>query len=179
MTTLTDFSLTDDILAHLDVQLASARRMLQIVLEQASAIRRRAVRQVVVTAGELQVEMHRRELIERERAALMQRAAAELGIPAAQASARIGFSSVAELMDLESAQIATSRNAELRQLLGEIEREHELNRALMTQELAFLDHLLGLAGAAGGYVAPAGTRASRSAISASRVHRQRLFDLEA
>jgi hypothetical protein len=39
------------------------------------------------------------------------------------------------------ARSATERSAELRGLLAEIAREHATNRALMRQELAFLDHL--------------------------------------
>ena len=39
--------LTRDVLVHLSAQLDSARRMLAIVLEQATAIRQRAVPQIV------------------------------------------------------------------------------------------------------------------------------------
>jgi hypothetical protein len=38
------------------------------------------------------------------------------------------------------------RSAELRGLLGEIAREHGINRALMRQELTFLSHLTRLIG---------------------------------
>jgi hypothetical protein len=38
--------------------------------------------------------------------------------------------------------VARERSAELRGLLAEIGREHAINRALMRQELAFLDHLM-------------------------------------
>jgi hypothetical protein len=41
---------------------------------------------------------------------------------------------------------ARQRSAELRGLLAEIAREHGINRALMRQELAFLDHLVRLIG---------------------------------
>src|SRR3954447_2029661 len=41
---------------------------------------------------------------------------------------------------------ARERSAELRGLLEEITREHGVNRALMRQELAFLDHLMRLVG---------------------------------
>ena len=41
---------------------------------------------------------------------------------------------------------ARERSAELRGLLEEIAREHGINRALMRQELAFLDHLMRLVG---------------------------------
>ena len=42
--------------------------------------------------------------------------------------------------------MAHSRSAELRGLLAEIAREHGINRALMRQEMAFLDHLTRLIG---------------------------------
>ena len=44
------------------------------------------------------------------------------------------------------AALAQERSAELRGLLDVVAREHHVNRALMTQELAFLDHLLRLSG---------------------------------
>jgi hypothetical protein len=176
---MADRPLIEDLLAHLDVQLASARRMRQIVLEQASAIRRRAVRQVVATTGELQVEMHRRELIERDRMRLMERAGHLLGL----APAAVGFSGVAALMDPASASIAQGRTDELRGLLAEIEREHELNRLLMAQELSFLDHLLGLAGGSGSYAARAqGTARGGAEFGRIRTNanlRRRVFDVEA
>ena len=49
------------------------------------------------------------------------------------------------LMPESSAQDALERSWELRGLLAELQREHTVNRALMHQELAFLDHLLRLA----------------------------------
>lgn len=178
-TALADPTLGSDLVAHLDAQLVSAQRLLAIVLEQASAIRRRAVRQVVVAAGELQVEMHRRELLERDRVALMVRASERLALtPEA-----IGFSSVVALMDPATAQLARERTEELTALLTKIDHEHTLNRMLMAQELSFLDHLLGLAGGAGGYAAGPGGAGSGS--EAPRVRRnphparKRVFDLEA
>ena len=45
--------------------------------------------------------------------------------------------------------MARERSSELRGLLEETKREHHVNRALMSQELAFLDHLLRLAGERG------------------------------
>ena len=175
-----DPALAEDLLAHLDLQLVSARRMHQIVLEQASAIRRRAVRQVVAAAGDLQVEMHRRELIERDRRGLMERAARLLHTTPES----VGLSSVITLLDVESAQIAQSRTDELRELLGRIEREHELNRALLAQELSFLDHLLSLAGGSGSYGAQAVPRTGERTGESPRVRRnpnvrRRVFDLEA
>ena len=142
-----DMPLTGDVLAHLDVQIDSARRLLAIVLEQGAAIRARDIQNVVRLAGALQVEMHRREVIEAERMRLLQRAGAKLAIGPGDVSLTL----LEGLMDEYSAQVARGRSAELRGMLVEIEREHTVNRALMQQELSFLDHLLRLAGGAGGY----------------------------
>ena len=46
-----DAELTRDVLVHLSAQLDSARRMLAIVLEQATAIRQRAIPQVTMLIG--------------------------------------------------------------------------------------------------------------------------------
>jgi hypothetical protein len=167
-----DAVLTRDVLSHLSTQLDSARRMLAVVLEQATAIRHRDVPAVVRLATGLQTEMHRREVIEVERVQLLERAGAHLGVSAADVS----IAMLANLMDPESAEVARNRTAELRGMLLEVQREHTTNRALMQQELAFLDHLLRLAGNAGGY---------DSGGDQAKVRRRRplmhqpVFDLEA
>ena len=75
-----DTALTTDVIAHLEAQLVSARRLLQIVLEQGASIRARDVQQVVTLTGMLQAELQRRALIERDRARLLDRAGAHLGV---------------------------------------------------------------------------------------------------
>ena len=50
------------------------------------------------------------------------------------------------LMSEDEAVEIESRSAELRGLLAEIAREHGINRALMRQELTFLDHLIRMVG---------------------------------
>jgi hypothetical protein len=142
-----DPSLIGDVLTHLENQLESARRMLAVVQEQGAAIRERNVPEVVQLATSLQTEMHRRELIEADRLRLLDRASVQLGVGAAD----ITMKTLTMLMDPQTAEFATARTQELRSILGVIQREHTTNRALMTQELAFLDHLLRLAGSAGGY----------------------------
>jgi hypothetical protein len=167
-----DVALTRDLLAHLDRQIDSARRMLAIVLEQATAIRQREVPSVVRLAGALQAEIHRRELIEVERTALLERAATKLSI----GSQDVSMSMLAEMMDPESADRARQRQGELRGLLEEVAREHQTNRSLMQQELAFLDHLLRLAGTAGAYGSGGEHSSSRQS---TRLMRRPVFDLEA
>jgi flagellar biosynthesis/type III secretory pathway chaperone len=167
-----DEVLTGEVLTHLRAQLESARRLQAIVGEQSAAIRQRAVPQIVRLAGELQVEMHRREILELERSRLVERAATELAIPVADVS----IMTLSRRMDGEASEIAHERTVELRALLNQIQREHQINRALMQQELAFLDHLLRLAGGTGSYDAAGDhTPASRT----RGLTRRPLFDLEA
>jgi hypothetical protein len=138
-----DIIFTNDVIAHLDAQLASARRLLAIVLDQGAAIRKRDVHNVVTLTGMLQAELQRRALIERDRARLLERAGAQLGV--APGAVTIGM--LDAVMGPQRVDEAHSRSAELRGMLEEIQREHHVNRALMNQELAFLDHLLRLADA--------------------------------
>jgi hypothetical protein len=72
---------------------------------------------------------------------------------------------------------ASERSAELRGLLGEVAREHGVNRALMRQELAFLDHLTRLMGAEPdtGYRPPSET----ATPTAPRATALRTLDLQA
>jgi len=168
----TDQLLAGDVLAHLDAQLVAAQRLLSVVLEQGAAIRRRDVQNVVRLAGMLQVEMQRRQMLEDERMRLLSRAGQKLSM----AGEQVTLTMLEALMDPGSAAETRQRTAELRGMLAEIQREHTVNRALMTQELAFLDHLLRLAGGAGGYDA-AGDHATPG-VGGSARHR-RVFDLEA
>ena len=125
----------------LEAQLVSARRLLGVVLDQGVAIRKRDVQNVVSLTGLLQVELQRRAMIERDRARLLERAGARLAL--APGAVTIGM--LDAVMDPLRAQQAQARSAELRGLLEEVQREHHVNRALMHQELSFLDHLLRLA----------------------------------
>jgi hypothetical protein len=131
-------ALSTDVLGHLDAQIASARRLLEIVLEQGAAIRARDVHTVVRLAGMLHGELTRRQQIESERSLLLARAGARLGI----AAELVTLTRLSALMDSASAQLAATRSAQLRGLLHELRREHSCNRALMQIELSFLDHLM-------------------------------------
>jgi hypothetical protein len=136
-----DAVLTGDVIAHLDAQLNSARYLLQVVLKQGAAIRERNVQSVVALSGILQAELQRRGLLDDERSRLLERAGARLGV----AAGAVTLSLLEGVMEPDSAQTARKRSSELRGLLEELQREHRCNRALMHQELAFLDHLLRLA----------------------------------
>jgi hypothetical protein len=168
-----DAILTGDVLAHLDAQLVAARQLLALVLEQAAAIRHGDVQTVVELAGMMQAEMQRRQVIDGERMRLLERAGARLGVTPGS----VTLSLLECLMDPLAAGQARARSSELRGLLSEVQREHACNRALMNQELAFLDHLLRLAdGTFDGYDA-AGDRAPNTQALVPK--RQRVLDLEA
>jgi FlgN protein len=131
-----------ELLVHLDRQLASARHLLQLVLAQGKAIRERDVDAVLGRLADIQTEMVRRGTLEQERAALLQRAGATLGIHPTE----VTVERLCALVTPGAAQAVRDRSAELRGLLAEIAREHGINRALMRQELAFLSHLTRLVG---------------------------------
>lgn len=127
---------------HLDQQIASARRLLDLVLRQGAAIRERDVEAVLARLADIQVEMAAREQLERERTDLIRRAAVRLGIdPIA-----VDLQQLAGLAAPADQERLLARSAELRGLLAELAREHGINRALMRQELTFLDHLLRITG---------------------------------
>jgi hypothetical protein len=132
-----------DVLAHLNAQLASARRLLQAVLLQGTAIRARDVQAVVGHAAAIQAEMDCRTRLDADRAALLRHAGSRLGLPAHE----VTLEALGALLDDAQAALARERAAELRGLLAEIGREHHVNRALLHQELAFLGHLLAMVGA--------------------------------
>lgn len=157
-----------ELLAHLDVQIASARKLLGIVLEQGAAIRERDVEGVLARLADIQTEMGRRAQLEQDRTRLLQSAGAVLGVPAAQ----VTLERLCVLVTPAAATAARDRSAELRGLLAEIAREHGINRALMRQELAFLSHLVRLVGQEpeAGY-RPGSTPSDRPAGGPGQLHR--------
>ncbi|HLL92662.1 MAG TPA: flagellar export chaperone FlgN [Solirubrobacteraceae bacterium] len=159
-----DRALVEDVLAHMDAQIESARSLLEVVLEQGAAIRARDVHAVVRLAGILRGEMGRRQLLEEERSRLLARSGERLSVPAEGVTLAL----LSTLMDSAGSERASARSAELRGLLHELQREHSCNRALMQIELGFLDHLMGMLALDGvnGYD-PSGS--SRS-ITQSRPH---------
>jgi hypothetical protein len=152
--------LGDDVVAHLDAQIASARRLLSAVLRQGQSIRAREVEEVMARLADIQAEMGRRAALEGTRTAILTTAGAALGIP----PHTVTIESLAQLLAPAHAATALQRSAELRGLLGEIAREHAINRVLMRQELAFLDHLMRELGAEPdtGYGALAGGAAAHA-----------------
>ena len=137
-----DPQLSGAVLVHLDAQIASARRLLASILAQGQAIRARDVESVVQRLSDVKTEMSLRASLEEQRTDLLVRAGVALGVPAPN----VTLDAMTTLMPPEQAARAQTLSAELRGLLAEIAREHGINRALMRQELAFLDHLVRLIG---------------------------------
>jgi hypothetical protein len=169
-----------DVLAHLDAQLGSARRLLAQILRQSGAIRQRDVDGVLATMTDIQGEMAARSRLESERTELLWRAGRTLGVPAEA----VTLAELTGLMDPHEAEDARGRSAELRGLLSEIEREHAINRALMRQELSFLEHLTRMlgGGSEGAGYGPPGTTGGRAGSNISRPNGRtalHVLDLEA
>jgi hypothetical protein len=172
---IVDVALGHELIAHLDHQVGSAQRLLQIVLAQGAAIRARDVEEVVRYAGAMEVEMQRRVSIEETRTRLLDRAGAHLGVTPSS----VTIEQLSTLLDGPTAELARERSTQLRGLLEEAKREHTLNRALMHQELAFLDHLLLVldGDGSGAYQADGATRANANPAPTS--NQRRVLDLEA
>jgi FlgN protein len=164
-----------EVLRHLDAQISSARRLLECILRQGAAVRERQVDAVLASMTEIQAETGARTRLEHERAALLTRAGQALGI----APQGVTLEAITQLMAPAEADLARARSAELRGLLAEIARVHGINRALMRQEMAFLDHLTRLIGQEpqAGYRPPAGAAGARAPRSAPPRHR--VLDLQA
>ena len=137
-----DAQLAGAVLVHLDAQIASARRLLGSILAQGKAIRSRDVEGVVARLSDVKTEMGLRGTLEEQRTDLLVRSGVALGVPAPS----VTLDAMTTLMPAYEAALARQRSAELRGLLAEIAREHGINRALMRQEMAFLDHLVRLIG---------------------------------
>jgi hypothetical protein len=135
-------ALAAGVLDHLDAQIASAERLLACVLRQGGAVRARDVTTVLASLSEIQGEMGARERLELQRTDLLHRAGGVLGL----APGAVTLEGLTGLMTASQAAGARERSARLRGLLTELAREHGVNRALMRQELSFLDHLVGLLG---------------------------------
>jgi hypothetical protein len=152
--------LGEQVIGHLDDQISSGRRLLGSILAQGKAIREQDVEAVVARLADIKTEMDFRGRLENGRTELLTLAGTRLGVP----PAAVTLEALTTLVAPVEADSARRRSAELRGLLEEIAREHGINRALMRQELAFLDHLIRLVGGeatAGAYGREAGVAPSQ------------------
>jgi hypothetical protein len=126
------------LLEHLGRQVASSRRLLEIVILQRDAIRRQDVDTVLASLADVHAEMGFRARLEQERDGLLAEAAEQRG----------AAPDTLDLDDLLAGRPpaeclqARTMSAELRGLIVEVGRIHDQNRVLIRQELTFLDHLM-------------------------------------
>ncbi|MGI9658154.1 MAG: flagellar protein FlgN [Gaiellaceae bacterium] len=126
------------VVSHLDRQVRSTQRLLQIVLAQTDSIKDQDTEAVLAQLGEVQAELGNRAQLEQERDSLIRDTAMQLGVDPDEVTLETMLSST----DPVIATRARELSAELRGLLGEIERVHGQNRVLIRQELSFLGHLM-------------------------------------
>ena len=129
-----------DLMAHLEKQIRSSKRLLEIVIAQGAAIRARDVDGVLARLAELQGEMAQRLVLEQERERLIGAAAARLGVPATD----VDIEGILSLEPASDGGPARRLSAELKGLVDETARIHAQNQVLIKQELSFLDHLMRL-----------------------------------
>ena len=130
----------NEVVAHLQRQVESSRRLLGIVLAQTDAIKAQDVEGVLARLADVQAEMAVRQRLENERDSILFMAAERLGID----PGNVDLEGVLVDCPPAEAQRARMLSAELRGLLLETQRTHDQNRVLIRQELAFLSHLMSL-----------------------------------
>jgi hypothetical protein len=123
---------------HLQRQLESSRRLLEIVLLQRESIRKQDVEAVLASLTDVQAEMSYRARLEAERDAILRDAA----IGSGAAPETLDLEAVLAAVPVPEASQARALSAELRGLISEVGRIHDQNRLLLRQELTFLDHLM-------------------------------------
>jgi len=126
------------VLGHLERQLASARRLLGIVLAQTEAIKAQDVEGVLARLADMQTELAGRHVLEVERDTIIRDAATRAHL----APESVDLELLAAGLEPAENERVRAMSAELRGLLTEVGRVHEQNRVLIRQELAFLDHLM-------------------------------------
>jgi hypothetical protein len=127
---------------HLDEQLRSVARLREAVDALGVAIRDRDVSAALRHTGTLEAETIFRATLEERRAALLRRGAATIGVEPAE----VTVTALCAHVEPALADAARERSDELLRATEDVARKHRTNRALMQQELSFLDHLLRLGG---------------------------------
>ena len=148
---------------HLERQLTSAQRLLQVVIAQRDAIRAQDVEAVLARLSDVRQEMTRRLQLEKERDAILDHAAATLGRPAADLTLEM----LLALVPAAEAARARELSSHLRRTLSETAHIHGQNRVLIRQELSFLDHLMRVLSGTpeGAYSAGGGSAAGPQAVN--------------
>lgn len=130
------------LLDHFQGQLASVRRLIAIMDAQENAIRAHDVEGVIESAYDLQAELGRRIELELQRKRLLCEAASKLGVVPEE----VTLDMLLEGVEDEPAEHARMASRTLGELIAELTRRHQLNRDLLHQELAFVEHMLAALG---------------------------------
>jgi hypothetical protein len=148
------------LIEHLQRQLDSSRRLLEIVLGQRDSIRKQDVESVLASLTDVQSEMAYRARLEAERDAIL----LEVALATGAAPDTLDLDAVLVGMPAHECAQARALSAELRGLITEVGRIHDQNRILLRQELTFLDHLMRVLSGTpqGGYSAAGWTHAPQT-----------------
>jgi hypothetical protein len=128
------------LILHLEAQTASAERLLATVVAQTEAIKTQDVPTLIARLGDVQTELGIRRQLELDRERLMHEAAVRNGVPLHA----IDFEALISGAPADVAGQARTLSTHLRTVLARVARIHANNRALIRQELTFVDHLIRL-----------------------------------
>jgi hypothetical protein len=128
----------NELLAHLEAQVASAERLHSTVLAQTEAIKTQNVPELLARLGDVQTELGVRKRLEVERDRLIAAAAARRSV----APETINLDAMLDGAPADFSARARALSAHLRSVLAKVARIHASNRLLIRQELTFVDHLL-------------------------------------
>jgi hypothetical protein len=127
-----------DLIAHLEAQVASAERLLATVNAQTEAIKTQDVPTLLARLGDVQSELSLRKALELERDQLINAAAVRRQAPVDT----IDLEAMLDGLPPDICARARVLSTQLRSGLARVQQIHVSNRALIRQELTFVDHLL-------------------------------------
>lgn len=164
-----------ELLGHLDEQLRSIERLQSAVTALGVAVSARDAPAVVLHTGTIEAETTFRGTLEERRTALLVRGGALLGIEPWQ----VTVSALCTLISPLEATTAQERSERLVAATEAVHHDHRCNRALMQQELTFIDHLRRLGGNLSDvtYEPPTGARVPSPSTPAALPNR--VLDLQA
>jgi len=128
----------NELLTHLEAQVASAERLLANVGAQTEAIKTQDVQLLLARLGDVQNELNIRKRLEIERDRLINAAAVRRQVPVDS----IDLEALLEGLPGDVCTRARALSAHLRTTLQRVAQIHSSNRVLIRQELTFVDHLL-------------------------------------
>lgn len=128
-------SIAHELCVNLEAQVRVWRRLLELSQAQAQALRAQDVHAVHAILQEIEITMLDRSRTEIKRSALVDQAAAELGMPAQEITRDV----IAMRCDAPLAQALQAAALELKQLVIELNEVVRRNSAMLEQELSIID----------------------------------------